>query len=67
MAKVKSSLSCPACRQELLEVRGHCAGVLVKCSACGATILVDIDENGRMVLKYEPVQIATTKSIVSSY
>ena len=30
-------------------------------------VLVDVDENGRMVLKYEPVQIATTKSISSNY
>ena len=56
MAKKKNNLSCPSCRHELLEVLGHCSGVIIKCPTCGASILADIDECGRMRLNFEPVQ-----------
>jgi hypothetical protein len=41
---------------KLLEVTGHCEGVIVTCPQCGASILVDIEESGRMLLRFEPTQ-----------
>jgi hypothetical protein len=41
---------------KLLEVAGHCEGVIVACPQCGASILADIDESGRMLLRVEPIQ-----------
>ena len=61
MAKKKSNLSCPSCRHELLEVLGRCSGVIVKCPNCGASILADVDESGRMIVKYEPVDDSVKK------
>lgn len=61
MAKRKNRLACPACQTKLLDSVGHCAGVIVVCSHCGASVLADIDENGRMILKVEPAQEPPTK------
>lgn len=65
MAKKKSSLACPACQTKLLEGCNHCAGVIITCPKCGASVLADIDESGRMRLSVEPLiekprQVVTT-------
>ncbi len=56
MAKKNSSLACPSCSTKLMEIKGHCEGVIVQCPKCGASILADVDENGRMRLSLEPVK-----------
>lgn len=56
MAKKKNQLTCPVCLTRLLESVSHCAGVVVVCPHCGASVLADIDENGRMRLSVEPVR-----------
>jgi len=61
MAKRKNRLTCPACETRLLQSVGHCAGVIVVCPQCGASVLADIDESGRMILKVEPAQEPPTK------
>ncbi|MBO5481294.1 MAG: hypothetical protein J6A63_08920 [Clostridia bacterium] len=65
MAKKKNPLSCPSCMTKLMEVAGHCEGVIIVCPQCNASILADIDRNGRMRLSVEPLQndqeIATTQ------
>ena len=59
MAKKKNPLSCPSCMTKLME------GVIIVCPHCNASILADIDRNGRMRLSVEPLQndqeIATTQ------
>ncbi len=62
MAKKNSSLACPSCTTKLMEVKGHCEGVILVCSHCGASILADVDTNGRMRLSLEPVKDTPTKS-----
>lgn len=56
MAKKKNPLACPACTTKLLEITGHCEGVYLTCPHCGASILVDVDADGRMRLSLEPVK-----------
>lgn len=54
MAKKKNPLACPSCQTKLMESCCKCIGVMLTCPHCGASILADIDENGRMRLSYEP-------------
>lgn len=55
MSKKRNPLACPTCMTKLMEVTGHCEGVIITCPHCGASILADIDENGRMRLNVEPL------------
>ena len=57
MAKKKNPLACPSCQTRLMESCGKCIGVMLTCPHCGASILADIDESGRMRLSYEPPTI----------
>ena len=63
MAKRKQQLACPACLTKLLDVSGHCEGVIIVCPNCGASVLADIGEDGRMRLTVEPTkrEIPTVK------
>lgn len=54
MAKKNNPLTCPYCLTKLLEVTGHCVGVIVKCHHCGASVLADVDETGKMRLSADP-------------
>lgn len=54
MAKKNNPLTCPYCLTKLLEVSGHCVGVIVKCHHCGASVLADVDETGKMRLSADP-------------
>ena len=54
MAKKRNPLACPSCQTKLIESCCKCSGVIITCPHCGASILFDIDENGRMRLSYEP-------------
>lgn len=54
MAKKNNPLTCPYCLTKLLEVTGHCVGVIVKCNHCGASVLADVDETGKMRLSADP-------------
>ena len=54
MAKKSNSLTCPYCLTKLLEVNGHCVVVIVKCPHCGASVLADVDESGKMRLSADP-------------
>ena len=56
MAKRKQSLACPVCLTKLMDVSGHCEGVIIVCPKCGASVLADIGEDGRMRLSVEPVK-----------
>lgn len=66
MAKKKSSLACPACQTKLLEGCNHCAGVIITCPKCGASVLADIDESGRMRLSVEPVREQSLRATTAS-
>jgi hypothetical protein len=63
MSRKRIQLACPACRMKLLEVTGHCKGVIVICTQCEASILVDIEENGRMVVRFEPMSLIKIQSL----
>ena len=54
MAKKRNPLACPSCQTKLIESCYKCSGVVITCPHCAASILVDIDENGRMRLSFEP-------------
>lgn len=55
MAKKNNPLTCPYClTKQLLEVTGHCVGVIVKCHLCGASVLADVGETGKMRLSEDP-------------
>lgn len=56
MAKRKNPLACPSCQTKLLDGCGQCSGVIITCPHCGASVLADIDESGRMRLSVEPVR-----------
>ena len=45
MAKKNNPLTCPYCLTKLLEVTGHCVGVIVKCHHCGASVPADGSKN----------------------
>lgn len=53
MAK-KKILACPACQEKLLHDCTQGTGILIVCPNCGASILADIDDAGRMRLSVEP-------------
>lgn len=55
MAKRKNPLACPACQTKLLDGCGQCSGIIITCPHCGASVLADIDESGRMRLSVEPL------------
>lgn len=63
MAKKRNPLACPSCQTKLMESCCKCIGVMITCPHCGASILVDIDENGRMRLSYEPSEPEQTTKI----
>ncbi|MCH5164328.1 MAG: hypothetical protein J1F36_04855 [Clostridiales bacterium] len=46
---------CPSCGKRLIEVTGSCSGVFIVCSECGASVKVDIENNGKIRLSLEPV------------
>ncbi len=54
MAKKKKPLRCSHCGKLLLEVIGHCSSVQIICSECNSSLLVDIDEDGKQVVKLIP-------------
>ena len=54
MARKKNSLACPSCQTKLLDGCERCTGIIITCPHCGASVLADIDENGRMRLSVEP-------------
>ena len=54
MARKKNSLACPSCQTKLLDSCQRCMGIIITCPHCGASVLADIDENGRMRLSVEP-------------
>lgn len=53
MAK-KKILACPACRARLLEDCIQGTGLFIVCPQCGASVLADIDDIGRMRLIVDP-------------
>ena len=55
MSKRKNPLSCPSCQTKLLDGCSQCTGVIIRCPHCGASVLADIDETGRMRLSIEPL------------
>lgn len=56
MAKRKNPLACPSCQTKLLDGCEKCTGIVITCPHCGASVLADIDESGRMRLSVEPVR-----------
>lgn len=66
MAKRKNPLACPACQTKLLDDCGQCKGIVITCPHCGASVLADIDENGRMRLSVEPLREQLLKAIAAN-
>ncbi len=62
MAKKNSSLACPSCTTKLMEVKGHCEGIILVCPNCSSSILVDVDTSGRIRLSLEPVKDMPVKA-----
>ena len=56
MARKKQLLACPCCQKKLMDVTGHCVGVIIECPNCGSSVLADVGEDGRMRLTVEPVK-----------
>lgn len=46
---------CPSCGKRLIEVSGSCSGVFIICTECGASVKVDVENNGKIRLSLEPV------------
>lgn len=46
---------CPSCGKRLIEVSGSCSGVFIVCTDCGASVKVDIENNGKIRLSLEPI------------
>ena len=46
---------CPSCGEELLQVIGSCSGVFIVCSQCGASLKVDVENDGQIRLSLKPV------------
>ena len=51
----KINVSCPLCREKLIEVRGCCEGVVMICSCCGSSIKTDVEQSGNMKIILQPV------------
>ncbi len=45
---------CPSCGGKLIEVIGSCAGVIVICPSCGASVKMDIENNGKIKINLDP-------------
>ena len=52
----KKNVLCPSCSNVLIGLNsdGFCKGTVIKCSVCGASVLVEADASGRMKLNVEP-------------
>ena len=46
---------CPSCGEELFQVIGSCSGVFIVCSQCGASLKVDVENDGQIRLSLKPV------------
>lgn len=57
MAKKRKPLRCSNCGKLLLEVIGHCSDVQLICPDCSASLLVNIDEDGKQKISLVPERI----------
>lgn len=46
---------CPSCGEELFQFIGSCSGVFIVCSQCGASLKVDVENDGQIRLSLKPV------------
>lgn len=49
----KNPILCPHCGAKQLAV-SQCKGALIECRECGATLLADVEEDGKMIIRLHP-------------